>query len=80
MKMAQWFAGHPAVADRLWFSDEAHLWLRGHVNSCNTVHWGSNAPDEVLTKPLYSEKVTAWTTMRRGGGLIGPFFIEDERG
>ena len=50
------------------------------MNSRNTVYWGSNASDRVLTKPLHSEKVTAWIAMRREGGLIGPFFFEDERG
>lgn len=80
VKMAQWFTEHPAVFDRLWFSDEAHFWLSGHVNSRNAVHWGSKVPDKVLTKPLHSEKVSAWIAMRRGGGLIGPFFFENERG
>ena len=37
-------------------------------------------PDKVLTKPLHSEKVTAWVAMRRAGGPIGPFFFEDKRG
>ncbi|KAF0301823.1 hypothetical protein FJT64_025950 [Amphibalanus amphitrite] len=60
-------------------SDEAHFWLSRHVNSRNAVHWGSKVPDKVLTKPLHSEKVSAWIAMRRGGGLIGPFFFENER-
>ena len=80
VKMAQWFEEHPAVLDWLWFTDEAHFWLSGHVNSRNAVHWGSSAPDKVLTKPLHAEKVTAWIGMRRGGGVIGPFFFEDQRG
>ena len=33
VKMAQWFAEHPAVLDRLWFTDEAHFWLSEHVIS-----------------------------------------------
>ena len=32
VKVAQWFAGHSAVLARLWFRDEAHFWLSGHVN------------------------------------------------
>ena len=79
VKMAQWFTEHPAVLDRLWFSYEAYFWLSGHVISRNSVHWGSNVPDKVLTKPLHSEKATAWIAMRRGGGLIGSFFFEYER-
>ena len=76
--MAQWFLEHPAVLDRLWFSDEAHFRLSGHV-SRNAVHWGSSVSDKVLIKPLHTEKVTAWITMRRVGSLVGPFF-EDEHG
>ena len=80
VKMAKWFSQHPAVLDRLWFSDEAHFWLSGHVNSRNAVQWGTEKPDEVLTTPLHSAKVTVWMAMRRGGGTIGPFFFEDEGG
>ena len=80
VKMAKWLTQHPAVMDRVWFSDEAHFWLNGHVNSRNDVHWASEKPDEVLTTPLHSEKVTVWMAMRRGGGTIGPFFFEDENG
>lgn len=80
VKMAKWLEQHPPVFDKLWFSDEAHFWLSGHVNSRNAVHWGSSLPDEVLSKPLHSQKVTVWMAMRRGGGTIGPFFFEDEEG
>lgn len=80
LRMAKWFEQHSAVLDRVWFSDEAHFWLTGHVNSQNAVHWGTEKPDEVLTAPLHSEKVTVWMAMRRGGGVIGPFFFEDENG
>ena len=79
--MAKWFAEHSAVLDRLWFTDGAHFWLSGHVNSCNALHWGYSVPTKVLTKPLHSDKVTAWIAMRRGSVQIGMlFFFEHECG
>ena len=54
--MAQWFAEHSAVSGRLWFTDETHFWLSGHVNSCNALYWGYSVPDKVLTKPLHFDK------------------------
>ena len=78
--MAHWLTNHPVVFDRVWFTDEAHFFLNGQVNTHNAVHWGSSAPEKVLTKPLHSPKVTVWMAMKRGGGLVGPFFFEDERG
>lgn len=80
MQMADWFKRHPDVFKNLWFSDEAHFSLSGHVNSHNAVHWGSHRPEEVQTMPLHSKKVTVWVAMRHGGGIIGPFFFEDDRG
>jgi hypothetical protein len=78
VQMAEWFQEHPNVIERLWFSDEAHFWLCGHVNSHNAVHWGRERPDKVISKPLHSEKVTVWAAMHKGQKLIGPFFFEDE--
>ena len=65
--MAKWFEQHSAVLNRVWFSDEAHFWHTGHVSSQNAVHWGTEKPDQVLTAPLHSNKVTVWMAMRRGG-------------
>ena len=78
VKMAQWFQENPEVCERTWFSDEAHFWLCGHVNSRNAVYWSDKRPDIVLHKPLHSTKVTVWAAMRQGQPPIGPFFFEDE--
>ena len=78
--MVQWFAEHSAVLRRLWFTDGGHFWLSGHVNS-NALYWGYSVPVKVLTKPLYSDKVTAWIVMGREGVQIGMlFFFEHGRG
>ena len=50
--MCRWFKNKiqkdPGSLDDIWFSDEGHFWLCGHVNSNNCVYWGVEAPDVVL--------------------------------
>ena len=40
------------------------------------VFWGTQAPDEVLQKPLHSVKCTVWVAISKHG-MIGPFWFED---
>ena len=81
--MCRWFIEqldvNPAFLDSVWFSDEAHFLLSGHVNSKNNVFWGTSSPDEVLQRPLHSAKCTVWAAIS-SHGIIGPFFFEDELG
>ena len=65
--------------DNVWFSDEAHFHLDGHVNSKNCVFWGTQPPQEVLQRPLHSSKVTAWCAMN-SKTIIGPYWFEDADG
>ena len=60
----------------MWFSDEA---LSGHVNGKNSVSWESQAPDEVLQRPLHPVKCTAWVAISKHG-IIGPFWFENDVG
>ncbi|KAI6659460.1 hypothetical protein LOD99_10776 [Oopsacas minuta] len=60
----------------LWTSDEAHCYLEGAVNSKNSIYWGSQRPNEVITKPLHSKKVTVWCAVSEKG-IIGPYFFEE---
>ena len=43
--------------DDVWFSEEAHFWLCGHINSNNCVYWrwGAEVPEEVVQRPLHCE-------------------------
>ena len=79
----QWFADKleedETFLDDVWFSDEAHFTLNGQVNSKNYVFWGLVTPDEVATRPLHSEKCTAWCAMSRHG-IIGPYWFQDNDG
>ena len=81
VEMCHWFQnrieGDPDFLNHVWFSDEAHFMLSGHVNSKNNVFWGTQAPEEVLQRPLYSLKCTAWVAISKHG-IIGPYWFEDE--
>ena len=61
------------------FSDEAHFHLGGYVNKQNCHIWGSENPHEVLEKPMHPLRVTVWCGLW-SGGIIGPYFFEDEGG
>ena len=81
--MCRWFSAkieeNAQFLDNVWFSDETHFFLSGHVNSHNSVYWGTKPPEKVLEKPLHSSKVTAWLAVNRIHGTIGPFwFMEDD--
>ena len=81
VEMCHWFQNtiecDPDFLNHVWFSDEAHLMLSGHVNSKNNVFWGTKAPEEVLQRPLYSLKCTAWVAISKHC-IIGPYWFEDD--
>ena len=83
MVMCQWFCdrieNEPDFLNNVWFSDEAHFLLSGHVNSKNNVYWGKQAPEYCLERPLHSAKCTAWIAISTHG-IIGPFWFEDVNG
>ena len=60
------------------FLDEAHFWHCAHVNSNNCVYWGTEAPDEMLQRPLHSVKCTAWMAISRYG-IIGIVMVRKRR-
>lgn len=65
------------LLDLIFFSDEAHCHLSGHVNKQNMRFWAQAQPHEHTSAPLSQEKVTVWCAIGRNG-IIGPFFFEDE--
>ena len=79
--MCQWFCDKidavPDFLDNVWFSDEAHFLLSGHVNSKNNIFWRSTSPEHCLQRPLHSLKCTAWVAISKHG-IIGPFWFEDD--
>jgi hypothetical protein len=62
--------------NNIWFSDEAHFHLSGHVNKQNMRFWGTQNPHEIEEKPLHVEKCTAWCAISTHG-IIGPYWFEE---
>lgn len=60
-------------------SDEAHFNLGGHVNKQNCRIWGSENPRKIIEKPIHPQRVTVWCGFW-SGGIIGPYFFENEAG
>jgi len=68
-----------ASFNNIFFSDEAHFHLNGHVNRQNCRYWSDTNPKLKHQKPLHSPKVTVWAALS-ARGIIGPYFYEDQRG
>ena len=79
--MCRWFLRKlredPTFLDEFWWSDEAYFQLTGYVNSKNAIHWGTEKPNEVISKPLHSKKVSAWCAFSKHG-VIGPYWFEED--
>jgi len=79
--MCEWFCdtieANPDFLDHLWFSDEAHFLLSGHVNSKYNVYCGSSAPVVVIQRSMHSTKCTAWVAISKNS-IIGPYSFQDE--
>lgn len=61
------------------FSDEAHFQLNGFVNKQNCRIWGSENPRMIKEREMYPQRVTVWCGFW-SGGVIGPYFFEDQEG
>lgn len=77
--MSERIENNPGVLNLIFFSDEAHFHLSGHVNKQNMRFWARNQPHEHIQAPLSREKVTVWCAIGKGG-IVGPFFFEDNEG
>ena len=77
-RFAQWAEQHLVEDEHFYrkiiFSDETHFHLGGYVNK-----QGSENPHVVMEKPMHPQRVIVqcgfWS-----GGIIGPFFFENEQG
>ena len=56
---ASWTQDNDIIVDSVWFSDEAHFTLEGHVNKRNFRYWTEEKAAYFHEKPLHCEKVTA---------------------
>ncbi|GBM41325.1 hypothetical protein AVEN_241484-1 [Araneus ventricosus] len=57
----------------LW-SDKAHFFLNGHVNTRSCLIWVAENPQAIQEQPLHPDKVTVWYTATF---VIGPYFSEE---
>ena len=61
------------------FSDEEHFQLDWYVNTQNCRIWGAEIPRVIHEKPLHAQQATVWCGFW-AGGVIGPYFFENEAG
>ena len=81
--MCQWMldrmTDNPDWVDNdLWFTDETHFHLHGAVNNHNNVFWGTSLPEEISSKQLKGQKVTAFVAFNAKHGLLGPYWFEED--
>ena len=65
----------PTWLQRILWTDEAHFYLHGGVNTHNSVIWTEENPHHIVQKPLYDQHVTAWCGFT-ADFIIGPYFFE----
>ena len=61
------------------FTVETHLQLGGYVNKQNCRIWGTENPQVIQQLPMHSPRVTVWCGFWVGG-VIGPYFFENDAG
>lgn len=66
-------------SQKIIFSDEAHFHLSGFVNKQNCRIWADENPRTIVEKLMHPQKVTVWCAFF-AGGIIGPFFFENDAG
>ncbi|GFV18284.1 uncharacterized protein TNCV_1764671 [Trichonephila clavipes] len=60
----------PDFHKRIFFSDEAHVWLNGYINKQNCRIWSEANPQVYVETPLHPEKLTVWCALWAGGILL----------
>jgi inhibitor of nuclear factor kappa-B kinase subunit alpha len=60
----------------VWFTDESHFLLSGHVCKQNMRFWADEQPHCFTERPLHSEKLTVWCAMS-SHGVIGPYVFKE---
>ena len=58
------------------FSDESHVYLQSTPNKQNNHEWGLSRPENQISVPLHSAKVTVWCGLN-STKVLGPFFYQD---
>ena len=58
------------------FSDESHVYLQSTPNKQNNREWRLSRPENRISVPLHSAKVTVWCGLN-STKVFGPFFYQD---
>ena len=58
----------------VWFTDEAHFYLNGIINSQNCRLWGKDVANEVNERLLYNDKCIVWRDLS-ANGIIGSLWF-----
>jgi hypothetical protein len=65
----------PALLQNLFFTDEAHVYANGEINTQNFRLWSAENPHWFAEEDLHPVKVTVWIGISVRG-IVGPFFWE----
>jgi Helix-turn-helix domain (DUF4817) len=80
-RFAQWVMARQTENEnftkKIFFSDEAHFHLSGYVNKQNCRIWGNENPRVSAEHQMHPLRTTVWCGFW-AGGVIGPFFFEDD--
>ena len=68
-----------SVHRNIWFSDGAHFQLDGRVNSRNHCFWRTEPTEEVVKRPLHSQRCTVSCAIS-AQGISRPIWMEDGAG
>ena len=66
-------------SSKIILSNEAHFHIDGFINRQNCRVWGSENPRVISEKQMHPQRVTVWCRFW-AGGIIGPYFFENETG
>jgi len=82
-EFVDWIIEHQQVdadfSSKVMFSDEPHFHLDGFVNRQNCCIWGSENLHVIVEKQMHPQRVTICYGFR-AGGIIVPYFFENEVG
>ena len=73
-RMLRWLDRSKLDSGKIWFSDEAHFWLTGHVNKQNHRFWAKENPHVFQTTSMKPQRLTVWCALS-SEGIIGPVFF-----
>jgi hypothetical protein len=74
-RMLRWLERGKLDPSKIWFSDEAHFWLTGHVNKQNHRFWAKENPHIFQTTVMKPERLTVWCAVS-SEGIIGPIVMD----